>query len=450
MWKYRSQTIISLFGLAVGFTCFALATFWMRYEMTFDVFHKDANRMYVVYRPALFAPTGIDRKTPYALAAYLKEMLPEIEDAIPLTPSNPNGTLIVNNETVPALTIQADTPILRMFDVKILEGNADFLIPGSNTIAITQEKANLWFGTEQPIGKTVYFHLPNASTICAIISDMSKRSNYAYDCIASFKVGDKGILFTTNTVIKLVAGTNVKAFEEKLSEIQYGDRQQIKNMTIKPLTKLRYVDPDVEREVKFQHIVIFFISGLLVIVCSLFNYLTLFMNRFRIRQKEFALRTVCGAQESSLFLMLLVEFMLTLVLAVLLGLVFTQSLLEHFLVLSVIKTSIPAIYSELLIYTGSIIAASLLLFQLLLFIFRRRSLNLSIRMNKKTLFRKVSIIGQLFISIGLSFCTILILKQMYFLHHTTELGFSFQNRGVVLLQTKGHGNALTNHLKQIP
>ena len=82
-------------------------------------------------------------------------------------------------------------------------------------------------------------------------------------------------------------------------------------MTIKPLTKLRYLDPNVIREVKFQHIVIFSVSGLLVILCSLFNYLTLFVSRFRIRQKELALRTVCGASGSSLFVMLTVEFILT-------------------------------------------------------------------------------------------------------------------------------------------
>ena len=46
-WKYKSQTLISVLGLAVGFTCFALATLWIRYDMTFDSFHKDAKRMYM-------------------------------------------------------------------------------------------------------------------------------------------------------------------------------------------------------------------------------------------------------------------------------------------------------------------------------------------------------------------------------------------------------------------
>ena len=36
--KYRSQSFISILGLAIGFTCFALGTLWIHYEMTYDSF----------------------------------------------------------------------------------------------------------------------------------------------------------------------------------------------------------------------------------------------------------------------------------------------------------------------------------------------------------------------------------------------------------------------------
>ena len=40
--KYKGQTIISIIGLAMGFTCFALTVLWIRYEMTYDTFHEGA------------------------------------------------------------------------------------------------------------------------------------------------------------------------------------------------------------------------------------------------------------------------------------------------------------------------------------------------------------------------------------------------------------------------
>ena len=45
--KYKTQSIISIIGLAVGITCFALATLWIRYEMTYDTFHRRASVLFV-------------------------------------------------------------------------------------------------------------------------------------------------------------------------------------------------------------------------------------------------------------------------------------------------------------------------------------------------------------------------------------------------------------------
>jgi ABC-type antimicrobial peptide transport system permease subunit len=246
-------------------------------------------------------------------------------------------------------------------------------------------------------------------------------------------------------------GVNVASFEKKLYEHNTGEeRNEISKMTITPITKLRYTDPNIKRDVKFQHILIFAISGLLVILCSLFNHLTLFVSRFRMRQKELAMRVVCGASGGSLLSMLSVEFMLTLLLAIVLGCVLTQWVHGPFLTLSDISMDLPAIYREMFVYIGGVMLVSLLVFWLILFLFRRRSLQVSIGRSHKKMFHKISVVVQLVISIGFAFCSIIILKQMYFLHHTEELGFSFQNRGVVELSEEGQSVVLADLLKQIP
>ncbi len=55
------------------FTCFALATLWIRYEMSYDKFHRDAEHIYAVYHPDNFNLSGLSRHANYRLAAYLKE-----------------------------------------------------------------------------------------------------------------------------------------------------------------------------------------------------------------------------------------------------------------------------------------------------------------------------------------------------------------------------------------
>jgi hypothetical protein len=64
MWKYKNQTLVSVAGLAVGFVCFDMATLWIRYEMTYDSFHKNADRMYCVYSPDIISPTELEETLP--------------------------------------------------------------------------------------------------------------------------------------------------------------------------------------------------------------------------------------------------------------------------------------------------------------------------------------------------------------------------------------------------
>ena len=264
--------------------------------------------MYVVYRPNTFSASGMSRGTPNPLAALLKETFPEITNAIPLCPSYPGAKVKVDGVETKVRYIQADSSFLRMFDVKILQGTGDFLQHGNKEIAITQEKARQLFGNEDPIMKTVNNGYEDL-TICAIVSDMPKRSNYAFDIIGPFgEYATKSdqmwyVSSGENTILELLPSIDVEVFEKKLHEFDYGqERNYIKDISIKPLTKLRYIDTDIVREVQFRHIVIFAMSGLLVILCSLFNFMTLFISRFRIRQKELALRVVCGASSASLLM----------------------------------------------------------------------------------------------------------------------------------------------------
>ena len=336
--KYKKQTLISLFSLSIGFVCFSLSMLWIRYEMNFDGFHKNAKQMYVVYTASTLSQTGFDRLTPTPLAAYLKETFPEIANATPLeliTYFGGRGTVTVENDKFPAVTITVDSSFLRMFDVRILAGSKEFLIPGSNKFAITLKKARQLFGNESPIGKAVN---DGANEICAVVSEMPGHSNYSFDFMRAFRPQNPEFAWRStgsHTIIELHPGIDFEAFEKKLYEHETGEGRNsfTRNMKIKPLIKIRLTDPVIERDVKFQHILIFALSGLLVVLCSLFNYLTLFVSRFRIRQKEFALRMVCGASGRSLLAMLSVEFILILLFAVVFGCVLTQLMHKLFFAL---------------------------------------------------------------------------------------------------------------------
>ena len=46
--KYKLQSLVSLLGLAISFACVSLAVYWHYYEVSFDSFHKNVDRIYRV------------------------------------------------------------------------------------------------------------------------------------------------------------------------------------------------------------------------------------------------------------------------------------------------------------------------------------------------------------------------------------------------------------------
>ena len=44
--KYKTQSIVSILGLAIGFVCFALSAFWIEYESTYDATKILLQRLY--------------------------------------------------------------------------------------------------------------------------------------------------------------------------------------------------------------------------------------------------------------------------------------------------------------------------------------------------------------------------------------------------------------------
>ena len=151
LWKYRTQSIISILGLAVGFTCFAFAIRWIHYETTFDAFHRDADRIYLVTTNSHDLSGKHSSETPNALSSYLKKNYLEVEEAIsfihrPLSISH-------KGDVIKMESMAADTASMRMMDIRILEGTSQFLTQ-KNEIAITLEGAFRLFGTDKVIGKT--------------------------------------------------------------------------------------------------------------------------------------------------------------------------------------------------------------------------------------------------------------------------------------------------------
>jgi len=460
--KYKVQSAVSILGLAVGFVCFSLSLYWIHYEMTYDHFRQDADRIYMVRTNDEYTEGKISTRVPYSLAAYLAQHFPDIAVAAPFHLISER--ISVNDKYQDAVFSSADSAWMNLMDIRIIKGNRNFMLPKDNTeIAITEEAAKKWFRTEDPIGKEVKM-LRRTKKICAIVQAENRHTNFPFDFIGNPELGKTWWYITWSILIKVKPDTDIEELESKinanlpaeLKQVTLTRKTGIERIILTPLSKLHYAKDfrdDKEAGITFQYIIYFSIAGILIITCALINYLTLFINRMRVRQREMALRMIHGANIRSLVSLLTVEFLLLLACAVTTGFLLIEICFPSFIELTGIDTAKSSLYGEAFLFIGLISLIILTAIIGLLYILYHRSLHLSLRYNTGrstgTQLRRGSIVLQLFVCLSFIGCTVLINQQLDYLRHR-DLGLKIKNRGSFSVMGDMDYTPLIRKIKELP
>jgi len=449
--KYTTQNIISIIGLAVGFTCFAFSTLWIRYEMSYDSFHSKADRIYKV-NMALFKWNSIEsgnsdliqEGTPYPLGNWLKLNIPEIEETCGIWLTRPE----------PYHFLYLDQGFCKIFDLNLPEG---FFIRGRSDqpIAVIPELNNE--ETVKFIKQLQYWDARIQATMPRWPANSNIQFNTAIPITHRFT--DEQLnnwnMRMFDTYILTKKGVNIQALKEKLDKITIPEWPYPVSLVLTPLKQLRYNDPtgNIQSDIKFSHIQIFSIAGLLVILCSLFNHLTLYITRVRMRLRELALRKVNGASDGQITATLYIDFLLVILLSLIVGLLLIALLLPTFKEYANIGNSNIKIYTELVFYAVLLIVCGFVAGGIPILYFRKQVLSESIKVSSgfgyNNLIRKVILLVQLIISFGFMFCSAVFIKQIYFLQHT-DLGIDRHNIAAVSAGSFPLTPSYANEIKQIP
>lgn len=464
--KHKTQSIISIVGLAIGLACFALSTFWIQHEMTYDNFHRDADRIYLVRTDDCHFGAHYSNFAPYALGNYLKTAYSEIEDWCAF--EQQSFFTIQDKQLTEFPYIAPDSTFMRMMDIKILEGNSNFLSSASTEkeVAITEGMARDLFGTTDVIGKSLTsYNNMKGYRISAVISDWGKHSNFKYSIMGWMSSDDTSWgNGRYRMLVKVKRGTDVNTllekmnrnFPEEMKKDKYDCATGFTRFYLEPVTRLRYADEFVrgdEQIVQFRYIVYFSITGVLIILCALVNYLTIYSDCFRSRKREMALRKVNGASERSLLALLCTDFLFTILLASIVGMVFIELLKSWFMRYSGIVDTGISIYGNCLLYIAgmSILAFFIALFSI--YIFRRRSLQNTLHQPHTgvigRVFRRGSVILQLVVCIAFILCTIIMQMQLYHLRNV-DTGMDYRNRASLSIWMNVDMNVWAEKIKALP
>lgn len=419
--KYKRQTVFSVFGLSVGFVCFALSVLWIRYEMSFDSFHSKSDRIYML-------TYGIYNFLPGMLGEYIKATFPEVENASCV---NSGVRFYEEGEDAGSKYVYVDSSFFDIFDVDVVSGKVDALFDGHDNVLLTDDFAKKrWSGGTSSIKLFSGSRNEKEYNVRASVKSWGMHTNFPFDFI--FPNNKKSWSSQEGTIYLLLReGTDINTFKKKIEGLDFNEQSDFfcavnGTFEICALNKVHYNPSFGDRgNLKFNQIVLFAIAGIFVILCLLFNYLSLYISRIQLKKRELALRVVNGSSDKNLFALLSVEFVFVLLLAVLFGFILIEWFMPRFVQFAKIETPISSIYGELLLYVLALLCFSLLLSLYPICFFKRETLQKSLQqggVRSRNLFRRGSLIFQLIVGIVFLFCTSVFVKQISFLQRV-DLGF---------------------------
>ena len=450
--KYRTQNIISMFGIAVGFVCFAFSMIWVRYELSYDDFHRGADRMYAVYQKTEHGFSGISYSTFYPVAGHIMNSFPEVEDAaafqnweVSAGSSSRSGNS--------SMMISVDSAFISMFDIKLISGSLSFL-DNKKEVAVTEEFAECVYGTKDVLGKDLFI-AGSPKKVSAIVSGWGKHSNFKYD----FMVGiDKKFMddYYSNgfyLCLRLKEGADASVFAEKLSDYDIKVKDglfSISNFMIEKLTSSRYTIYHKNDSISLVYIKIFSVIGVAVILVALINFFSILATRMNIRRREIALRVSCGSGAKELILMFVTELLMVMFISCLIGMSIMELLGSGFVRLADIQNNF---YLSSLWYFFSILVLSVIVAVVIIRYYSRRSISemigngMSVR-NTRFSFQGGSILIQTIISLTVLFCLTVLFKQLYYLKETDDVGF--ERKGRANLEFFQEDEDMIHYLEKLP
>jgi len=434
LWKNKSLSFINIVGLAIGMAFAMLIGLWIRYETSFDSFQKNGDRIALVQKHTLFNNNrNTQESTPLPLYYELKSNYPEVKRATRMDFGDQHS-LVVGSNKFNKQGRYVDPDFLEMFSFPLMKGNVKTALSDLNSIIVSESLATALFGKADPIGKTIKLDNKYDVQVTAVVKDVSKNSTIQFDYLAPYEFGVQVSEFVRNNktnwgnnflmnIVELKEGVSMEAFSKKIGPLNVQKDTRIKNQTLflHPLSKWHLYNEYknwINVGGKIEYVRLFGIIGLFVLLIACINFMNLSTARSEKRAKEVGIRKAVGSRRIQLVIQFLSESMFTVFLAFLLSLGIIQLLLPYLKGLGF--ENIQFDFSNVLLLTSvflvcivtGLIAGSYPAFYLSSFLPVRVLKGIFKQGKGPVIFRKVLVVSQFAISIGLIISTAIVFQQI--------------------------------------
>ena len=345
--KKNSDILIKILSLGVGLAVGIVLIAKVFFELSYDSFYKDIDRVYTIN--TWYSHQGEEKdygQVSGAVAVGFMDEVPGVEAGTRTTyVFNGNTYLDENGNKLSGTLVCADTCFFQVFDRPILAGDPVKVLGKWGSVLVNRSFAEKMGGVQECIGKQI----ANADmdglklTIEGVFEDFPKNGSLDYDILLSMDTYGKNS--TDNWLgndrykgyVKLMPGVDSNTLSDAIRKMQEAhqplERIEAQGTSLryflKPFSTLHTSDPDV----KSQVILLSIVAALLILI-SLLNYILIVISSMVKRSKEVGVRKCYGAEGKHIYGMLAKEALLHIVLSLVLAAVIIfagRSIVENLL-----------------------------------------------------------------------------------------------------------------------
>ncbi|WP_413670737.1 ABC transporter permease [Mucilaginibacter sp. Mucisp86] len=486
--RHKIYTGINVMGLALGI-CGCLVIYLVaNFELSFDTFHPDKERIYCVDVSIEGNPDPDHahwNSVPAPMPDAMRNEMSGFEKVAAFQHYNPKVKIRNGDKVIKAFDrtegIIAETDYFDILPYTWLSGSKKTSLTNPMTVVLTRSRAMTYFGNLQPdemIGKTITYDDSLTVTVTGILQDWNKNSDFNFSDFISFSTINSSLLkrqipldnwFMLNhgsqELVKLPAGVNPAQIDAQFPSFIK------KHLDPDPHTKLRaqlrpFTGAHFHKEyggegMKADLRILYVLSAvaIFILLIAAVNFINLSTAQSIQRTKEIGIRKVLGSGKRTILFQCLIETFTLTLLAVIIAVIAIRPVLNLFAAYIP-----PGVEFDFMEYTTWIFLIGIAIFTTLLAGFypaRQLSIfkpvsslkgELSEKMGNKGYLRKSLIVFQFTISLIFIIGTIVTSKQISYMQNQ-ELGFKTSN--IITLRSlwndhTGKMQVLAENLKRLP
>lgn len=452
----KLYSLINISGLAVGLAVCMMIMLYVTHEMTYDRFHKNADRIYKLQARIKMGGNIMNMDyMSFAAGPIVKQSQPTIENYMRtleyFRPVSANNSITPDNRNIEKGLLFADAGFFNFFSFKLKSGDKQTALKNPFSVVITERMAKKYFGDADPIGKNITLrtdsnynyqvtgvaeNAPSNSSVefnfvASVSSILATKEGKLYSGQQELGPGSFSLYILTKPGIDTANLTRgLQAMVNRKKEKADHGFQTI--FSLSPITSI-HLHNNFGDGSNTKYLKIFPLVAVLILLLALVNCMSLTTARATLRAKEVGVRKVSGASRKTIAAQFYTESALVTCLSFLLGYALCYGFKTWFLSVLDLHIDNSFLYSPVVVASlfGLFALTSLIagIYPSLVLSSFKPVATLKGKMSRQTggtTVRKVFTTLQFSIAIGLIICGIVIDRQLYYLRHT-DTGLNREN-----------------------